>query len=225
MKESMNREAVIFRQPREVVFVAAGDKPKVASILKSAPRNDCKEAVSERYEVCLAGAGGQGLILAGQTLAEAAIYDGKNATQSQSYGAEARGSASRSEVVISDCDIDYPRVIEADLLLAMSQEACDKYSPDLKEEGILVVDSVHVHRVPTKRAYCIPITKIAEEATGQCLTANVVALGIIVALTGIVSRKAIEASVRSQMPRGMEEMNLQALAAGFDEVERVLGED
>jgi len=172
----------------------------------------------------LAGAGGQGLILAGQILAEAAIYDGKNATQSQSYGAEARGGASRSEVVISEGEIDYPRVIEADLLLAMSQEACDKYFPDLKEEGILIVDSVHVHRVPARKAYRIPITQIAEEATGQRLTANVVALGIIVGLTGIVSREAIEAAVKNRMPKGMKEINLQALTAGFEEAKRIISE-
>ena len=180
--------------------------------------------MNERYEVRLAGAGGQGLILAGQILAEAAIYDGKNATQSQSYGAEARGGASRSEVVISEGEIDYPRVIEADLLLAMSQEACDKYFPDLKEEGLLIVDSVHVHRVPGRKAYRIPITQIAEEVTGQRLTANVVALGIIVGLTGIVSREAIEAAVKNRTPKEMKEMNLQALTAGFEEAERIISE-
>ena len=164
------------------------------------------------------------MVLAGQILAEAAIYDGKNATQSQSYGAEARGGASRSEVVISEGESDYPRVIEADLLLAMSQEACDKYSPGLKEEGILIVDSVHVHRVPTRKAYRIPITQIAEEATGQRLTANVVALGIIVGLTGIVSHKAIKVAVKARTPKGMEEANLQALAAGFEGAEKILSE-
>ena len=194
------------------------------SALESASQGACQKVVNERYEVRLAGAGGQGLVLAGQILAEAAIYDGKNAAQSQSYGAEARGGASLSEVVISDGKIDYPRVIEADLLLAMSQEACDKYSPGLKEEGILIVDSVHVHRVPTRKAYRIPITQIAEEATGQRLTANVVALGIIVGLTGIVSREAIEAAVKARTPKGMEEANLQALAAGFEEAERILSE-
>ncbi len=124
----------------------------------------------ERYEVRLAGEGGQGLILAGLILAEAAvIYDHKNACQTQSYGPEARGGASKSEVVIDNEPIDYPKVISADALLAMSQEACDKYYHDLKREGLLIVDSVNVQRVPTNRAYSAPITKIAEEATGVAL--------------------------------------------------------
>ena len=180
---------------------------------------------NERYEIRLAGEGGQGLILAGLILAEAAaVYDGKNAVQTQSYGPEARGGASKAEVVISDGVIDYPKVIAADLLLCMSQEACSKYVYDLKRNSILIVDSVHVDRVPTSRAYMIPITRIAEEATGRRITANIVALGIIVGLTGIVSRKAIEAAVRARAPKGTEAINLKALQAGLDEAERIRAE-
>lgn len=177
---------------------------------------------NDRYEIRLAGEGGQGLILAGLILAEAAaVYDGKNAVQTQSYGPEARGGASKAEVVISNGVIDYPKVIAADLLLCMSQEACSKYVYDLKKNGILIVDSVHVDRVPTSKAYMIPITKIAEEATGRRITANIVALGIIVGLTGIVSRKAIEAAVRARAPKGTESINLKALEAGLEEAERL----
>jgi len=173
--------------------------------------------MSTRYELQLAGEGGQGLILAGIILAEAAaIYDGKNAAQTQSYGPEARGGASKSEVVISDGEIDYPKVMEADMLLAMSQEACDKYFYELKKDGLLVVDSINVGRVPTSRAYRVPITQIAEEATGKRITANVLALGLIVGLTGVVSRKAIEAAVAARAPKGTQELNLKALSAGFD---------
>lgn len=176
----------------------------------------------ERYEIRLAGEGGQGLILAGVILAEAAaVYDGKNAVQTQSYGPEARGGASKAEVVISDGDIDYPKVIAADLLLCMSQEACNKYVYGMKKDGILIVDSVHVDRVPTSRAYAIPITKIAEEATGRRITANIVALGLIVGLTGVVSRKAIEAAVRARAPKGTEALNLKALQAGLDEADKI----
>jgi len=173
--------------------------------------------MSEKYEVRLAGAGGQGLLLAGLILAEAAaIYDGKNAAQTQSYGPEARGGASRSEVIISDEEIDYPKVTEADLLLALSQEACDKYVRDLKGDGVLIVDTTHVHHVPSARAYKLPITRIAEEATGRRITANIVALGVIVSLTKIVSRRAIEAAVADRVPKGTQELNLKALAAGFE---------
>lgn len=177
---------------------------------------------TDRYEIRLAGEGGQGLILAGVILAEAAaVYDGKNAVQTQSYGPEARGGASKAEVVISDGMIDYPKVIAADLLLCMSQEACNKYVYEMKKDGILVVDSVHVERIPTSRAFMIPITKIAEEATGRRITANIVALGIIVGLTGVVSRTAIEAAVRARAPKGTEALNLKALQAGFEEADRI----
>jgi len=181
-----------------------------------------RDKEDKRFEIRLAGEGGQGLILAGLILAEAAaIYDGKNATQVQTYGPEARGGASRSEVVISNGDIDMPKVIAADLLLAMSQEACDKYFREMNTDGILLVDSGQVTRVPTTRALRIPITAIAESVTGRRITANIAALGIIVGLTGVVSRDAIRQAVTARAPRGTEEMNIKALEAGFAEAERV----
>jgi 2-oxoglutarate ferredoxin oxidoreductase subunit gamma len=173
--------------------------------------------MGERYEIRLAGEGGQGLILAGLILAEAAvIYDHKYACQTQSYGPEARGGASKSEVVIDTEEIDYPKVIAADALLAMSQQACDKYYHDLKKDGLLVVDSVNVQRVPTSKAYSVPITRVAEQATGRSITANVVGLGLLVGLTEVVSRKALEEAVSARAPRGTTELNLKALNAGFD---------
>jgi 2-oxoglutarate ferredoxin oxidoreductase subunit gamma len=178
--------------------------------------------MQERYEVRLAGEGGQGLILAGLILAEAAaIYDDKTAAQTQSYGPEARGGASKSEVVISAGEIDYPKVIKADVLLTLGQEACDKYFHELKKDGILIVDSVNVERVPTTRAYQVPITQLAEEATGRRITANIVGLGLLVGLTGIVSRKAVEAAVKARAPKGTEKLNLKALAAGFEKAEEL----
>lgn len=176
---------------------------------------------TRRFEVRLAGSGGQGLMLAGSILAEAAIYDGNNVTYTQSYGPEARGGASRSEVIISQGEIDYPKVSQADLLLCMSQESCDKYFYGIKSEGILIVDTHHVGRVPTTKAYQTDITQLAVETTGRAITANVVALGLIVGLTGAVSRQAIEASVTAHAPRGTEEMNLKALSRGFEEAERL----
>ncbi|MFZ5917590.1 MAG: 2-oxoacid:acceptor oxidoreductase family protein [Chloroflexota bacterium] len=174
-----------------------------------------------RFEVRLAGSGGQGLMLAGIILAEAAIVDGKNVTYTQSYGPEARGGASHSEVIISQGDIDYPQVTQADLLLCMSQESCDKYFYSVKKEGLLIVDLDNVSRVPTSRACRVDISGLAQNVTGRAITANVVALGIIVGLTGIVSQQAIEAAVTARAPRGTEEMNLQALRAGLEEAQRL----
>jgi 2-oxoglutarate ferredoxin oxidoreductase subunit gamma len=175
------------------------------------------------YGMQLAGEGGQGVVLAAVILAEAAaMHDGKHAAQSASYGPEARGGLTKSEVVISAEEIDYPRVVEADLLLAMNQEACDKYLPMLKRDGILIVDSVNVERVPDARAYCIPITRIAEETTGRAVTANVVAVGVIVALSGAVSPGAAEAAVAARAPRGTLELNLKALHAGLQAAQALL---
>jgi 2-oxoglutarate ferredoxin oxidoreductase subunit gamma len=172
--------------------------------------------MNARYGMQLAGEGGQGVVLAAVILAEAAaMHDGKHAAQSASYGPEARGGLTKSEVVISDEEIDYPKVVEADLLLAMNQEACDKYLPMLKRDGILIVDSVNVERVPDAHVYSIPITRIAEEATGRAVTANVVAVGAIVALSGAVSLGAVEATVAARAPKGTQELNLKALHAGL----------
>jgi 2-oxoglutarate ferredoxin oxidoreductase subunit gamma len=174
-----------------------------------------------RYEVRLSGSGGQGLILAGKVLAEAAaIYDDKNATQSQSYGPEARGGASRSEVIISDQDIDYPKAENIDCLLALTQESCDKYHGDLKPGGILLVDSQYVKNLPEGdfKVHRVPITGIAERETGKALVANIVALGIVTALSRVVSEEAVRTAILARVPKGTEELNLKAFAAGLEAV-------
>jgi 2-oxoglutarate ferredoxin oxidoreductase subunit gamma len=182
------------------------------------------EKTDDRFEIRLAGAGGQGMILAGLILAEAAaIYDGKNAIQTQSYGPEARGGASGSEVVISEGTIHYPKVMSPDVLLAMSQEACDKFFYSLKSDGLLIVDSGFVERVPSSRAVVLPITEIAQETTGRAITANIVALGLIGGLTGIISRGALEKAVSAHVPKGTTELNLQAVAAGWERAEALRG--
>jgi 2-oxoglutarate ferredoxin oxidoreductase subunit gamma len=176
---------------------------------------------TKRTEIRLAGEGGQGMILAGVILAEAAaIYDGQNAVQTQSYGPEARGGASKAEVVISRDQIDYPEVISADVLVALSQEACDKFASNLKKEGLLIVDQDKVGRVPVTNAVRAPITAKAVEVTGKPITANVVALGVLVGMTGIVSKEAIQKAVMGRAPKGTEEMNLAALEGGFREAEK-----
>ncbi len=173
--------------------------------------------MSFRYEIRLSGAGGQGLILIGKIIAEAAaIYEDKNATQSQSYGPEARGGASRSEVIISDSDIDYPKATNIDLLLAMTQEAADKYSNEIKPGGTIVMDSGFVHEAPEGdfKSHGFPITNIAEEQIGKKIVANLVALGIITELSGIISDDAVINAIRARVPKGTEEMNINAFRAG-----------
>jgi 2-oxoglutarate ferredoxin oxidoreductase subunit gamma len=175
-----------------------------------------------RYEVLLTGHGGQGVILAGVILAEAAaVYDGKHAAQLQSYGPAARGGVVRAEVVISDQPIDYPKVTAADLFLAMSQEAYDRYCGDVGHGGMVIVDSILVDRVPAPHADCVPITRIAEDATGRRVTANIVALGLVAGLTGIVSKDAVTSAVAARAPKGTAELNLKALRAGLHAAQRL----
>lgn len=179
------------------------------------------EVNSDRIEVRLAGEGGQGMILAGIILAEAAsIYDGKNAAQTQSYGPEARGGASKSEVVISSDEIDHPEVLEADALVALSQEAFRKFSKEVKPDGVVIVDADKVDSSSIPQAVRIPVTKLAYDTTGKIITANTVALGALVALTSVVTREAIEKAILARAPKGTEDMNRRALAAGFEAAEK-----
>ncbi len=175
--------------------------------------------MSFRYEVRLSGEGGQGLVLAGKVLAEAAaIYDDKNATQSQSYGPEARGGASRSDVIISDDDIDYPKAVNIDLLLALTQESVNRYCKDLKSDGMLLVDSDAVSTMPEGefRMFKVPIISTARDTVGRVLVANIVALGVITELAGVVSAQAVESAILARVPKGTEELNLRAFKAGVE---------
>lgn len=174
----------------------------------------------KRFEIRLSGSGGQGLILAGIILGEAAcIYEGKEAVQTQSYGPESRGGASKSEVVVSDSEIDYPKVTSPDLLLAMTQEACDKYTGDLKPDGVAILDTTFVERAPLgPHVIALPLTTMAKDITGKTIAANIVALGAIVATSEVVSKKAMEKAVVARVPKGTEEMNLKAFRAGYDAV-------
>ena len=165
----------------------------------------------------LAGTGGQGQILAGIILADAAVtYDGKYAAQSQSYGPESRGGASRADVVISDEPVDYPKVIEADLLLCMSQEAYAKYAKDTTDEGIILVDSTLVGSYGDEdpRIVARPITGVARDELGRTIVANIVALGLIVELTNTVSTEAVRKAVMARVPPGTQEVNLRAFERG-----------
>ena len=175
--------------------------------------------MSTRYELRLSGAGGHGLLLAGKVIAEAAaIYDGRTATQAQSYGPEARGGVSRSDVVISDGDIEFPVATKIDLLLAMTQESVEKYIGDLRDGGTVLIDSSLVEEVPRGRYRVVraPIVETARDKVGRPITANLVAVGLIAGLTGIVTVPSLESAVRARVPRGTEDANLKALAAGLE---------
>lgn len=169
-----------------------------------------------RYEIRLGGSGGQGLILMGVILAEAlGIYEGKYVAQTQSYGPEARGGSSKSEVIVSDEEIDYPKAMKLDLLLAMNQRSCDEFYKDLKPDGILVVDSTFVNQVPLSKAIRIPFTRIARERLGREVVANIVALGALTQIIPMVSQRSMEKAVLARVPKGTEKLNRQALKMGI----------
>ncbi|RKX26947.1 MAG: 2-oxoacid:ferredoxin oxidoreductase subunit gamma [Candidatus Zixiibacteriota bacterium] len=168
------------------------------------------------------GSGGQGMILATVMLAEAiGATDDRNVVQSQSYGPEARGGASKSDVVISANEIFYPKAMQLDFLLVMTQESMDKYYSDLKEGGILVVDTTLVTDIPTDNYYGLPFTRLAREEAGHIMVANVIALAAIAEITGIISKDALTAAVLKRAPKGTEEKNKKAIEIGFAEAAKL----
>jgi len=183
----------------------------------------------DRYEIRLSGTGGQGLVLAGIILAEAAgIYEGKHVVQTVTYGPAARGGTSRADVVVSDGEIDYPKAIGLDLLLAMSQMAHDDSASELKPTGILVVDSNLVTEVKTLRVVKIPFTQIAREKCGREQMANIVALGALSRLipvtplgAGVITLESMEAAVMARIPKGTETQNKLAFDEGVKAAEEI----
>jgi len=172
-----------------------------------------------RLEIRVAGFGGQGVIRAGLVLAAATcIYGDKNAVQTQSYGPESRGGACKSEVVISDEVIDFPKVTEPDAVIVMSQEAYTNYAKDVKKGGILLLDSDLVPKqkeIPNVRVFKVPATKIAEEL-GKTIVANVVMLGAFASITNLIDAEAIKKSILSNVPKGAEKLNMDAFEKGYE---------
>jgi len=180
--------------------------------------------MAERYEIRFSGAGGQGLITAGIILAEAAsIIEGRSAVQSQSYGPEARGGASKSEVIIADGPIDYPKATIVDACLAMTQEAADKYANGIKEGGLLLLDADFVQRAPQGNfvVHRLPIMRMAKEDIGREIVANVVALGAVIGLTGVVSKEAGEEAVLRKVPEAFKELNRKAFNLGYEKAKEL----
>ena len=178
-----------------------------------------------RTEIRIGGFGGQGVILAGIILGKAAsIFDKNEAVQTQSYGPEARGGASKCEVVINDGKIDYPKVQSPDILVAMSNEALIKYIVDLKDEGTLIVDPgttdiedvrdfIDQHNI---KVFNAPATKTANDEIGLKIVANIVMVGAITKITGVISENAAIEAIKDSVPAGTEEKNVNAFNAGYN---------
>lgn len=169
-------------------------------------------------QIRIGGFGGQGVVLAGSLLGHAAVLDGLCASGSNAYGAQARGGAARSEVVISNEPIAFPHVLRADILVAMSQRACDAFV-DLtaRPGGLVLYDASLVEVRPEEGLLQVPVpaTEAALSELRNKQAANIVLLGATVARTGLVSRQALEAAVREQVPGRFRELNLRALDLGW----------
>ena len=171
-----------------------------------------------RREVRLSGFGGQGIVLAGNILGKAAaIYDRKHATFIQSYGPEARGGSCAAEVIVDDQPVHYPHVLDPEVLVVMSQGAYNRYIPEFRSDGLLIVDTDLVEldeRASSYRVLSIPATRIAEEV-GRTLVANIVILGFLVAVTDLVSEDAMLQATLTSIPEKTIELNRSAFQAGL----------
>jgi 2-oxoglutarate ferredoxin oxidoreductase subunit gamma len=173
----------------------------------------------KRHEIRFSGFGGQGIITAGYILGKAAaLHDRRYVTLIKSYGPESRGGASSAQVIISDEEINYPRITKPKVLVAMSQEAYAKYVEELASGGLLIIDEDLVelnHPRNDIQVRAIPATRIAESDLGRRIVANIVMLGYAAANTDVVSLEGIREAVLSSIPKGTEELNMQALEKGY----------
>jgi len=171
----------------------------------------------KRDEIILGGLGGQGIMLAGFILGKAAsLFDKKSATQIQDYGPEARGGACHTQVVISDNQISYPYIDSPSILAVMSQGAYDKFAGSMRQDTILLIDQdlVRPKRAKHNKLFAIPATSMAQEL-GRVAVANIVMLGFITAITGVVSVQAMKKAVLESVPKGTEELNIKAFDRGY----------
>ncbi|MDD5399079.1 MAG: 2-oxoacid:acceptor oxidoreductase family protein [Dehalococcoidia bacterium] len=172
-----------------------------------------------RFEIRLAGSGGQGVILAGIILAEASTLEGKYSAHSQTYGPEARGGSSRSDVVLSDSEIDYPWSMESHILVALTQESYDQNVPNLNAEGLIIVDSDMVHRVHWKKCLSIPFRRIARDL-GEERAINMAVLGAVAAFCPFISRKSLLQIIEKRLPPSKLDPSIQAFDKSMELAKR-----
>jgi 2-oxoglutarate ferredoxin oxidoreductase subunit gamma len=172
-----------------------------------------------KNEVRVSGLGGQGVIMAAHIIGKAAsIFGDQNATMTQAFGPEARGSACSAQVVLNTDPILYPYVRRTDILVSMSQEAYEKFYPELGDQGVLLYEKDLVQPAELageQRAYGIPATRIAEEL-GRTIVTNIIMVGFFAAMAGAIDPKALRKSVEDSVPPGTEKLNLKAFDRGFE---------
>lgn len=170
-------------------------------------------------EIRFSGYGGQGIIRCGLITGKAvSLFDNKFGTMTQSFGPEARGSACSSQVVISEDRVLYPYITRPEILVSMSQDAYEKYEPDLREDGILIYDTDLVRLKPARaqiRIYGVPSTRFAEEM-GNRIFANLVMLGFFTGISQVVSPEAMKKALPGLVPKRFLELNIRAFEKGYD---------
>jgi 2-oxoglutarate ferredoxin oxidoreductase subunit gamma len=171
-----------------------------------------------RKEFRFSGSGGQGLILAGIILAKAAINEGYRVTQTQSYGPESRGGFSRADVIVSNNQIYFPEAQYFDYLIALTQESADKYIYDLKETGLLLIDTGLVKNLgmTVNNLIEVDLTEITLDKLGSVLPVNVVSLSCVARLSGIVTDKSLEMAIRDSLRPALIDINIKAMKLGFE---------
>ena len=174
--------------------------------------------MADRVEFRFSGSGGQGILLAAAILAEAAAALGKRVVQTQSYGPEARGGASKSEVIIAGEAIDYPEVQHPDVSLVLSQAAYAKYAKDTKPGGLMLYDSGLVEVDPDDLSVVrcgLPFTQLASDELGKKVVTNIVALGALARVSEVLPVDAVREAVLSRVPAKFKELNEQAFDLGL----------
>ena len=175
-----------------------------------------QEAKTGTKEIIITGFGGQGIVLAGRILGQAAaLGDRMESTLIQAYGPEARGGACSAQVIISEEVIHYPYVRHPDILICMSQSGFDKFIDVIKPEGILIIDQDLVRQRIERGFFSIPSTRMAEEL-GRKMMANIIMLGFFASVTGAVTLESARDAVKTSVPKGTEEMNITAFNKGYD---------
>jgi 2-oxoglutarate ferredoxin oxidoreductase subunit gamma len=176
------------------------------------------ETMADKHEIRLCGFGGQGIILAGYIIGQAAtVYEGVNAVFTQDYGPEARGGACRADVIISEEAVRYPYIDKPSILVVMSQAAYDKYIVGVRDDTVVIIDEdlVKPTDMVSNQLFTIPASRIAEEL-GRVAVANVVMMGFLTATTDVLSPDAMRKSILASVPPGTEELNTNAFETGFN---------
>ncbi len=179
-----------------------------------------KSKIQNRFEARLSGEGGQGVVMGGAILAEAAIlHEGRYAIQSPMYGSRVRGGPTKVDIIISDEEIVYPRATTISFFLSLAQTAFNKFSADLADDAIILVDKYLVPNVPhnnNRKVYRYPFVETAKSEMGNVVLSNIIAIAVVVELTGVVSHEALWQAIQARVPKKYIDLNKQAMERGFE---------